>query len=650
MRPEVIDLPYGTPRHNQVLEAVKQRYMLSHEHMSKRYDAWKKQEERVLAYVNLKETDEARKQLRKQGRPQYVTLDVPYSHAMLLTAHTYWTSVFLGRSPVLQYSGRHGQTQDQEAAVEALMDYQYNAAQMAGPLYVWLYDTGKYGLGVVANNWVEEMITSTQVKDEQVMYFGIPIPGKTKKVKQTLRIPKYKGNKIFNIRPQDFFPDPRVPISRLQEGEFCGYMRDTSWNAMLRMQQDGYFYNINTVRSKIIAQRAEYRDRGSEQMLLPAEMDTLYVRSGGASADKNEANKPFMQLLIMVIEIVPKDWGLGSSPYPEKYLFVVANNEVIVCCMPTGSMHQKFEFFPLEYEIDGYQLTKRSMLELVDPLNETLTWLVNSHMYNVRSVMNDQFLIDPSRVVMADLTDPVAGRHIRLKPEAYGTNPAEAVHQLQVNDITRNNIGDAGVVTDLMQRLLGVTDNVQGMLNQGGRRTATEVRTTSTFGINRLKTNAEYFSATGWGAWAITMLQNTQQRYDAEQEFKIAGSLGQSLAMRVTPDMIAGEFNFAAVDGTMPIDRFAQASLWKELMQVSGSIPQVAQQLDWFRMIKHVGELMNIRNFDRFRINVVPDVQAQNAAQQGNVVPLNTGGTNGRAGRTSGVPDAPRVAGVGPTG
>lgn len=664
LRPGVVELKYGTPKHAAILEALRQRREFSQYYMRNRHDMWAKMEDRFRAYVNHTANDRTRRVLQTQGKPQYVTIDVPYSYAMLLTAHTYWTSVFLSRNPVLQYQGMSGEAQQSEQAVEALINYQLSAAGMMLPLYLWFMDAGKYGLGVIGNAWAEEFNVISEIAEVPAVYFGIPIPGKTKKARMVKKIPQYKGNKIFNIRPHDFLPDPRVPLSRLQEGEFCGRLVDLGWNTVVKREQDGWFYNIEELRRNLKAGRTWLKDSGSSQLELPATMNTLYhrgqVEDGSTYNQKKE--KSYIEGMEMTVELVPNDWGLGNSTYPEKWVFTVGNDEVILNAMPQGAYHGKFEYFVLEYEIEGYALSKRSMLEIVDPLNEVLSWLFNSHMYNVRKTLNDQMIVDPSRITMKDLTDPVSGRIIRLKPEAYGTPAAEAVHQLTVADITKGHMQDAGAVMEMMQRVLGVTENVMGMVNPGGRKTATEVRTSSTFGVNRLKTNCEYLSAMGFTPWAEVVLANSQQRFDQQMKLRIAGRTGGQMMgepfVNVDPASIAGKFDFIPVDGTLPIDRFAQANLWKEIAQAMRSMPEVAQQFDWAGIMGWIAQLSGAKNFDQFRINVVPDATAMLAAQAGNVTPITPGGGNvrsggqpsGSAGGSTGAPRAPVVPRVGPTG
>jgi hypothetical protein len=39
------------------------------------------------------------------------------------------------------------------------------------------------------------------------------------------------------------------------------------------------------------------------------------------------------------------------------------------------------------------------------------------------------------------------------------------------------------------------------------------------------------------------------------------------------------------VDGTLPVDRFAQANLWKEILAGMRTMPEIAQQYDMGRIL-----------------------------------------------------------------
>jgi hypothetical protein len=610
-------LDKSKPLHGKVLERLKEYISASKQMMSNRYTVWQEAEEQFVAYMPEKELDIARKDLRKHGVPQYTTITVPYSYATAMTAHTYYSSVFLAREPVFQYQGRHGESQDSELAVESLVSYQMNAGFNLVPLYIWLLDPLKYGVGVIGMYWDEETKYVSQIVDEPITFLGVPIPGKTRtrKVRKTLEVPGYQGNKLFNVRPQDFFPDPRFPMWRFQEGEFCGRYVELSTTAVYSGAQRGEYFNVNGLKG--FKGLMVDREKGSSQIQLPYPSDNsiLGTESIGTLTGYE-----------ILVKLVPKDWGLGKSDKLEMWAFTYVGDEVIIAARPVGLLHGKFPYAVIEYEIDGYSMFPRGMLEAMQPLQDTLSWLINAHFYNVRKNLNGEFLADPSMVVMKDFDDPNPGRVIRLRSAAYGMDVRTMVTQLATANVTQQHIGDAQLVGDMIQRLLGVTDNVMGMVNSGGRKTATEVRTASGFSINRLKTNTEFFSAMGFAPLGCMLLESSQQLYEAERKFRIVGDLtGRSDPyMNITPEMIAGYYDFIPVDGTMPVDRLAMAKMWQELMGGIRNYPQVAQQYDLAKIFGYIGKLVGVKNFDRFKIKIGDPAQLQQQAQAGNVVPLPT--------------------------
>jgi hypothetical protein len=543
---------------------------------------------------------------------------VPYSYATLLTAHTYMTSVFLSRSPILQMQGRHGEAQQGEQAIESLLDYQLTVGNALPNLYTWTLDPGKYGYGVLGHYWDEQTITSSEYVDEPVTFLGLAVPGKTQRKLKTVSSPGYVGARHYNVRPQDFYFDPRLPLMRFQEGEFCIRFDQLSWNKVAQREADGVYFNVAQAKAAA-TQNPSSRDMGSSRNNMPQNADILHALESGAGKTPSILNTHEFYF-----ELIPRDFELTKSVRPERWVFTIANESVVVSAQPMNLLSNMYPFDILEQEIGGYELFNRSLLEITKPMNEVLTWLFNSHFYNVRKSLNDQFLVDPSMVVMKDLEDPNPGRLIRLKPAAYGKPVDSFVKQFQSVDVTRSHIGDSAMVADMIQRVSGVTDNIMGMVNQGGRKTATEVRTSTSFGVNRLKTTAEWWSACGFAPWAQKLTQLTQQMYSLERKYRIVGDQVQwgEKYMNVTPDDIRGFFDFTPVDGTLPVDRYAQANLWQQILGGIQKMPQVGQSFDVPKIFAFVAQLAGLKNINQFRINVIPDGMALQNAQRGNSIPL----------------------------
>lgn len=607
-----ISIPYNGELHRRILPMLQGRVQRAKQGMAEREVQWAKNEEQFLAYMPAKDVDVARKTKRDGGEPQFTTLEIPYSYAILLTEHTYITSTFLGRDPILQVKGRHGEAQMSEMAMESLLDYQVNAGGHLVPYYVWTLDALKYGIGIIGYYWDEERIKVRKRQRVNKTFLGVPIPGAMETVETEEEVKGYEGTRAYNCRPQDFFFDPSYPASQFQKGEFCGRYIQMSWLDYVDGVHEECYMNLDAMK---LNQRDTNRLRilGSSQIVLP--------NQSSLTMNNSENSAGFMECYEIYVRLVPYDWGLGNSRQTEKWVFLLANDSVIIMARPLGYYHNKFPFEILEPEVDGHSLYARSALEPMKPLNDTMTWLINTHFYNVRKALNDQLVVDPSKIVMKDLTSGGPGRLIRLKPAAYGSDARLAVAQLPIQDITRAHINDTAMLQDMLQRVTGVNDSLMGAINTG-RKTATEVRSSTTFGINRLKTVTEYMSAMGFAPFTQQIIQTTQQMYDDDRKFRIVGdgAIWAGQYMNVTPDQIAGFYDFSPVDGTLPVDRFAQVNLWQQLIGQAGKMPAIAQGYDFAKIFAFIAQLAGLKNINQFKIQVVPDGQAQMNAQSGNSV------------------------------
>lgn len=622
-----VKIAYGSPAHEFIKGQLLRRRQLSQEKMKEFHKQWNDAEDSMRAYIKEKDIDKKRKNAKTyNGEVDYVTMEVPYTYAIVMTAHTYYSSVMLGRAPLWQFTARHGEGQDSVMAVEAVMDYQSKVGGHLPVMYNWLYDLARYSLGVVGCYWEEEEKVVTTTQEVQNTILGVPFGG-MKKVETQEIIKGYCGNKLYNVRVYDFFPDPRVPIWRFQEGEFCIRKTIEGYHNLVAGQQadpDRYF-NLDKLQ-EVIKANAQNQNEGSPNVNLPMQPGEEVQAPGVGYCTITEA----------YVRIIPSMWKLGDSKRMEVWCFELANDAVIISARPLGLHHDRFPMAVLEGNFGSEEFAKFGMLEVIRPMTDILTWLVNSHFYNVRKVLNNQLIVDPSRVVMKDLTAKDQ-RIIRLRPEAYGQDVRAFVYQLQQADITRQHMGDISMVEGLIQRVSAVVDNVMGTPQRGGRKTATEVRDASGWSISRLKTPVEYNSALGFDPLSQMMLSNTQQLLSIDRKYAIAGNtLDNAQAfLDVNSQKIAGFYDFVPVEGSMPVDRLAQANFWKELLMQLARSPQLMASWDLNAMLAHTMKMQGERNIERFKIKIGDPAQLQQQAAMGNVIPLQGAG-NGKPTATRG--------------
>lgn len=614
LSPYIVKIDHGTEKHTAVLDYIMKRVRAGRDRRSKREDKWRQSEELFTSYVHETDADALRRGKRdSQGVPQYVTVTIPYSYATLMTAHAYWTSVFLARDPVLQVQAMNGESQSAEQAVEAMLQYYMIAGRNMVSYFIWLLDQGKYGEGIVGTAWDVDRYFIPQVREVPKTFAGIPVPGTRKREWTAKEIVGYEGIRNFNVRPADFLFDPSVTLQSFQRGEFAGH---EAFVPMIKLKDGealGRYYNVDKVKGKAHSMR----DYGNSNV-----SDMPGSKTSALGTGRAEANG--VDLIEITIELVPRELGLASREYLEKWSFTIADDAVIISAQPQGFYHNEFMYDTLEHEVEGYNVSKRGMMEMLRPLNVTLDWLINTHFYSVRKTLNNEFIYDPSVLVEKDVKAPGPGKLIRVRPDAYGKDVRAAFYQLQTQDVTQNHIKDSMMIIEMMQRLTGVNDAVMGMVNSG-RRSATEVRTSTSMAVNRLKTQCEYYSAMGFAPHTSRAIKTAQQMLQgkASRFYRIVGNRSDpaNRFLRAGPEEIAGQFDYLPVDGTMPIDRSAQAAVFGQLMQQMAQIPAVAQGYDWARLFGYVAELSGVRNLQQFKVQVVPDGLAAAGAAAGNLVP-----------------------------
>ncbi len=650
-----LGIPHDSELSRRILNELRVRVRESQRVLTVKHKEWREAEERTLAFLPEREIDAERRERREGGKPQFTTIQIPYSYAVLLAAHTYIVSVFLNRSPVHQFTGRHGESQQNIQALEAVIDYQALVGGLLAPYYTWFYDSLKFGIGCLGVFWEDRFEHISQVVETPTLdVLGLDT-GRTEKSRITMRSRTYSGNRVYNIQPWDFLWDTRYPARLFQKGEYLAIKFSLGWNEAKRREAAGFYMNLDKLGRTSPQTFDSSQAAGSSQLDRPETTDP----SNTTQSEFSELSPTHPSLINgyeVYVDLIPKEWGLGALDHPEKWVFTTSGDfKTLIGAQPLGAIHSQFPAAVLPLEPEGYGLTTRGMAKTLEPVQNTIDWLINTHFYNVRASLNNQFIVDPSRTVMKDWLNPSAGKIIRLKPEAYGQDTKTAWSQVNVNDVTQNHLRDLQLMLNIGERTVGVNDQILGALNQGGRKTATEVRTSTSFGVNRLKTIAEWFSAIGFSPLAQMLVQNTQQYYDQEQKFKIAGDLiaGSSPAfLDVNPDMLSGFYDFVPVDGTMPIDRFAQANLWREMLAQITRIPQIAMRYDLGGIFEYVAQLAGLKNITRFKVQMTPEEELLLQAQAGNVVPAGPGQANGAGGSpqtsTSGNPPA-QVSGLGPS-
>ncbi|GAG00485.1 unnamed protein product, partial [marine sediment metagenome] len=257
--------------------------------------------------------------------------------------------------------------------------------------------------------------------------------------------------------------------------------------------------------------------------------------------------------------------------------------------------------------------TPVSRLEMLGGPQGLVDWLLNMHVKNVRKAINDMFVVDPYLVNVADMKSPDAGKLIRLRRPAWGKSlTKEAVTQLQVQDVTRQNIGDIGFISQLMHRVGGADDPMGGQLRTGGpeRLTGREFQGTRQSGMLRYERVARVAGMMAMQDIGYMFASHNQQLLSQETYARAVGRWPQVLMdeygvgpqdrIPVSPFDLLIDFDVLVKDGSIPGGSYNDA--WTQLFQVIAAQPLLLMKFDIVRIFKHIARSLGAKNVEDFEI------------------------------------------------
>ena len=619
--PNELDLKPDSDFHKKLKSKIWQRARASRNEIQKRFSSWREQDKSLTTYISESDADE-KVRLKDSSKP--VSIVFPYSYSMLEALLTYMTMALL-QDPVFQYEGVEDSDVTGAMLMELVIKLHCIKNKILLPLHTVFRDNFAYGIGVGVPEWKvrhgKRPIKSAIVTESEL---GESSSSQVTWIDDII----FEGNALSNIDPYMWLPDPSVPSSDIQRGEFVGWVdRDNYMNLLnAEAQKDSGLFNVKYLKSR--------KDKRSTLALDQSDRSKKFGTDTNLTKTLDGVTNP-VDIIKMYITLIPKEWKLGPGEYPEKWYFELAADDVIIACEKADHAHGLYPMVVASSEYDGYSVTPIGRMEILYGLQHTLDFLFNSHVANVRKAINDMLIVDPYLINMEDLKDPQPGKLIRLRRPAWGRGVDKVVQQLQVNDITRANIADSSYITGWMDRISGADQSMQGSMRQGGpeRLTGAEFQGTRSSAISRLQRLAMIISTQFMQDLGTMFAVHTQQYMSQDTFVRITGRSAEKLTKifgkpnaRVTPQDLMVSYDLIVRDGAIPGGNFSDA--WIQMFKIIGTTPELAQQFDITRIFMYIAQQLGAKNVEDFRRNVnqtqmtsMPDGQVQQQVQAGNLIP-----------------------------
>lgn len=614
------DLSPHSELHGEVLGRLL-RYGLAGSHTTNnQHQEWRALDDKLQAFIPL-DQDEQAVQAKDPRKP--VSIVFPYSYAILETLVSYLVAAFFPE-PMFRYEGVAPEDVAGSTLMEKIVNLHCMRNKVALNLHTMFRDCCAYGIGIVSPQWIERRGTKVRA-----------VNGKRLVEEHALL---FEGNGLVNIDPYCYLPDPNVPIHDAQRGEFVSWLDSGNYMDLLFEEQyDDALFNVKYLehmKGKTSSILGTMRERKSAQ------------RRGTWDVTHDRMLADPVDLYYCYVKLIPSQWKLGSSDMPEKWQFTVAGDGLIIQARPINLYHNQFPMAICAPDFDGYSPVAYSRLKVLQGMQTTVDWLFNSHMINVRKAINDVVIVDPWVINMEDLKNPGAGGFVRLRQPAWGGKLDDAVKQLNITDITRNNIADVGFLIQYMQAVSGTDNPIMGQLRQGGpeRLTAREFQGTAQGAVSRLERVAKIVGVQAMQDIGYFFAYHAQQLMSQDVYVRTVGEwpnallndlAGEGGRIRVTPNDILVDYDLLVRDGSIPGGNFNDA--WIQLFQTIGSNEMLMQEFDTVKIFKYIAQNLGAKNVEDFarkqpmmmQPQVMPDERVAAQVEAGNMVPM--GAMNGIA-------------------
>lgn len=620
--PEGLKLDPDSEQHKKLLEYVMSAAKASYEVISKRFPTWKELDEKLSVYVDLSDEEQ---DVVDDDESKPVSIVVPLSYATRETLLTYWVAAFLNH-PLFRYSpSKDPNDLAKVIMLESIIAQHCIKSKVGLDLHTMWGDALTYGFGAASPVWTVERAFKSRSKSEVVNFMGIPIRKRTQESRESYI--KFEGNALKALDPYNFLPDPNVPIDRVKDMDYCGWVERSSLSNLLKEEavNDEYF-NVKFLRG-VTNTTSFYFSATDANTGRYSKTEISY----GNEAQETDLAKP-VDVIDMYAWVIPSDFGLSDRDYPEHWVFRVAADRVIISAKRSNFDHNTHPVATIAPDSDGHTSVPVAVLEREYPLQHAIDWLWKSHVANVRKAINNMFVVDPSRININDAVDSKFGMLVRSRAAAWGQDVKSAFMQLPVQDVTKGHIQDIGFLMALDSKVF-TSDQAKGYQERSGERvSAAEAKDTRTAFLSKMEKAARIGAMQAHYDIAEQMGFNTVQMLEESQVVKILGQYKdivlQEYGMdfdyaKVDPLQLDVAFDVVAQDGNIPGGE--NAPTWERLLSVASKSPEVFNSLDLPRVWLHIARLLGAKNPEEFRkrpltSRVEDQTSIEKGEQQGNLV------------------------------
>lgn len=550
----------------------------------------------LSGWMNKSDDDKARDRKQAEtGEPQAKTMNLPLSFIHIDDMMTYYAETF---APSRGMFYQTGQPQEQDEAGQIIVKMN-NDAIYAGffrEVLKGIYPALKYNKGGFRVEWGSDEGPKIESDGQGQTNVGTEV--------------KWSGNRLKALDNYNLLIDPSVPIQDLhKDGEFAAYAEVRSHYWLKHRASRGVFHNCNEAfeSSTGIATCEFYKSPPAEAQLASDNStgtDWVSILSEAPGFTKQGG----FELVHIYIRLNPTEFGLisgnktaqSSRNRYEIWRFTVLNGEWVIAASWANNAHGHIPYYIGSVNDDSMGVSQKSPAEILGPLQDFASFLMNLHVHASRSAVWGLTVYDPTMVDFDSIRPGETSARIPVKPAGYGKDLKNHIWQQNAQLDTKQTLSDLEGLMGIINQFFP-TQALPSQIASIDRAVQSQVAAVQHGANRRQQKTARLLDDSIFSKVRYSMYYNILQYMPEESQITDFYS-GKPVTIDLK-SMRNTNMPFVIGQGLKAIDRQMVAGMMQNIIFALIQAPQAAQNIDLLALIDYWTSMLDIDiDMKQFRI------------------------------------------------
>lgn len=576
----------------------------------------------VAGWMKLDDDDRERAlKQEREGIPQAVTMNLPLTFVHLDDMMTYFAQTFAPNRGMFYQQGSPNEVAPSQQIVTLMNNHAIYSGYFR-QILLTTWATLKYNLGGFTGYWSQDLGTKLAkgTNDEDIAEDTII----------------WQGNRLDALDMYNTFWDPSVEPARIHiDGEWAARAMLCSHFHLQKKCLQGLYYNCEDelANDSGMGSNVYYRSPPVEANFASGAegSDWVSILNETPEYGKNQG----FELTEITIRLNPIQLNLIAATKAnarrnryEVWRFTLLNNRKVIDATPMNNIHNFIPYFFGIINDDNMASTQKSVAEIIKPLQDFASFLLNTHVKATRKNIWGLTVYDPTVVDLKTLPDgEVAGR-VPSKPTGAGKRLEDAIWEHKGSLDTKQTMQDLEATMGIIAQFFP-TQSLPSQIASIDRAVDSQVAAVQQGANRRMQKGARLLDDTLFRPMRFAFYYNIiQYQPDGAMVSDFYGKPVQIdlKALRET------DLPFIIGQGLKAIDRQAAASQLQNIIFALVQNPATAERVDFMGIIDYWTSMIDI-DIDMKQFALQPPTPPPGVGHNGGP-PLGEGGAAAPAAQT----------------